>query len=614
MKKSKLAIIAVLCLLLVAVSAGPAFAQHPEVITADVDRTVLSTDEVLMLTVAINASSSLSAPPALPALNGFQAMGSSSSTQISLINGDMSVREVYQYQLRPMQTGSLVIEPITVSVNGQTYSTAPITVSVTQGTGQVQPAPRPSQPSFPNLNLPSLPGLGSLPADPLDTTVPVDPAAPPQELIGNAYLVEADVDNRTPYQGEQVTYTFRFYEATDSFGLLDQPQYEGPGFSGFWHELRPERGEYHVQAGGHTYRVTQMQTVLFPTVVGEITIDSSTLNIPGGFFSRGQSLHTQPITLNVQPLPENAPAGFQGAVGLFSIQAEADKYTTKVNDTVTARVTLSGLGNIETIPDPVWPDSADWRAFDSQANTDTRFENGRMGGTKTYNRVLVPTTAGNMELPAVQFSFFDPESETYNTISTESIAITVAPDANAIAPTFPVADTGSVNALPGLVDIRPLKSAAAAWSLGGPSLTGKPGYWLLWMVPLLVIGGQLLWQQRQEHLKNNVATRRSQRAAKLARRALQQAAKDPAHTHNTAGQILTEYIATKLNRSITGLTQTELADVLLAEGITPTLVERVQSCLMLSEMGHYAPESLGGDTGNILAETKNLIDELDKEF
>jgi len=620
MKKSKLAMVAVLSLLVAAVSAGPVFAQYPEVITAEVDRTVLSTDDVLMLTVAINANGRLATSLALPGLDGFQIIGSSSSTQISLINGDMSIREVYQYQLRPVQTGSLIIEPITISMSGQTHSTAPLTVNVTQGTGQMQPAPSPSQPAFPslpnfpNLSLPSLPGSGPAPADPSNNTVPVDPTAPPKDLIGREYFVEAEVDNYTPYQGEQVNYTFRFFEATDSFGLLEQPEYQGPSFSGFWHELRPERGEYSVQAGGRTYRVTQLQTVLFPTVVGEVAIDPAALNIPSGFFSRGQSLRTEPLTLNVRPLPANAPADFQGAVGQFNIQADADKLATKVNDTVTMRVTLSGLGNIETLPDPIWVNSADWRAFDSQANADTRFENGTLSGTKTYSRVLVPTTAGNVDLPAVRFSFFDPESETYQTISTEPIAISVAPDADALASTFPAADTGAVNALPGPAEIRPLKPATSTWNLAGPALTAKQGYWILWMVPLLVIGGQLAWQQRQKRQANNIAARRSQQAAKWARRALQQAAKNPAQSDHAAGQILTDYIARKLNRSVTGLTQPELADALLAQGVAPTLVERVQSCLMLSEMGRYAPESLGGGTGVILTETKRLIDELDKEF
>ena len=620
MKKSKLAITSILSLFLAMILTGTALAQGQDVVTAQVDRNNLSTDEVLVLTVTINARSSLSASPTLPALDGFQLAGSNSSTQISLVNGDMSIREVYQFQLRPTRTGDLAIEPITAMVNGQTYSTGPITVSITQGTGQMQPGPGssqpafPSLPNFPNLNIPSLPGIGSSPFDPSGGAVPVDPAAPPQELVGREFFVEAVVDNPTPYQGEQVIYTFRFFEATDSFGMLEQPEYQSSSFSGFWHELRPERGEYRVQAGGRTYNVTQMQTVLFPTVVGEITIEPAILNIPGGFFSRAQTLQTEPITLDVRPLPGNAPAGFRGAVGRFSIQAHADKSATQVNDTVTMQVTLSGQGNIETLPDPVWLEDGDWRAFDSQASIDTDFENGIMGGTKTYSRVLVPTNAGNLTLPAAQFIFFDPKTESYQSISTEPIAITVSPGTDAAGPTFPAANSATANALPRPLEIRPLKSATTASSLAGSALTGQPGYWLLWMVPLLVVSGHLAWQRHKTRARNNLAARRSQQAAKVARRALQQAVKNPEQAQYAAGQILTDYISKKLNRSIGGLTHTELANVLLAKGIAPALVERVQSCLMLSDMGRYAPESVGVSAGDTLAETRNLINELDKEF
>jgi hypothetical protein len=133
-------------------------------------------------------------------------------------------------------------------------------------------------------------------------------------------------------------------------------------------------------------------------------------------------------------------------------------------------------------------------------------------------------------------------------------------------------------------------------------------------VPLLVVSGHLAWQLHKKRARNNVAARRSQQAVKVARRALQQAAKNPAQAQYAAGQILTDYISKKLNRSIGGLTHTELANVLLTKCIAPALVERVQSCLMQSDVGRYAPESVGVGPGDILAETRNLIDELDKEF
>ena len=62
---------------------------------------------------------------------------------------------------------------------------------------------------------------------------------------------------------------------------------------------------------------------------------------------------------------------------------------------------------------------------------------------------------------------------------------------------------------------------------------------------------------------------------------------------------------------MTGLTQTELATLLQARDVNPDLIGRVESCLMLSEMGRYAPGSANSPDADILAETQDLIRELE---
>jgi hypothetical protein len=54
--------------------------------------------------------------------------------------------------------------------------------------------------------------------------------------------------------------------------------------------------------------------------------------------------------------------------------------------------------------------------------------------------------------------------------------------------------------------------------------------------------------------------------------------------------------------------------MLAEQGIDPALAERVQSCLMLSEMGRYAPVGVQAENGNLLHETEQVIDALDKEL
>ncbi len=176
-------------------------------------------------------------------------------------------------------------------------------------------------------------GLGQLPVSPSSSLQQI---AAPAGLQGQDYYAEASVDKTTPYQGEQVLYTLRFYRALDPFGQID---YKAPAFNGAWSKALPDQTNYTTEAGGRNYLVTELQHVLFPTVAGEIVIDPARLTLPGDFLGApGIEVASQPLTLDVQPLPAGAPASFQGAVGQFSMQSEVDKAEVKVGDAVTQRV------------------------------------------------------------------------------------------------------------------------------------------------------------------------------------------------------------------------------------------------------------------------------------
>lgn len=114
-------------------------AQSP--LTVEIDRTSLSSDEILLLRVEVNSTSTNSPPPTLPTLDNFAVVGQSTSSQVSVVNGVVSAKVIYQYRLQPTQVGTLTIPPVTINLDGQTYSSDPLTVEVTAGTTPTQPPP-----------------------------------------------------------------------------------------------------------------------------------------------------------------------------------------------------------------------------------------------------------------------------------------------------------------------------------------------------------------------------------------------------------------------------------------------------------------------------------------
>ena len=98
-------------------------------VTATVDKTSLTIEDVLRLSIVIQGTQN-TPPPELPSLPSFRvtAAGTSSSTQY--INTQRSVSITHNYRLTPMKTGTVRIGPARVRINGDTYSTQPITIEI----------------------------------------------------------------------------------------------------------------------------------------------------------------------------------------------------------------------------------------------------------------------------------------------------------------------------------------------------------------------------------------------------------------------------------------------------------------------------------------------------
>jgi hypothetical protein len=591
-----LAAILLASLLFPFIGLGPALAQSP--IQAEVDRAVLSTDEMLTLTVTLDTSSILDSPnPLLPDLEGFQVVGSNVSTQIQIIGTDILAQAVYVYLLQPYWTGDLTIGPISVTLGGQTYSTQPVTVHVTQGAGNAPAAPAGQVPAAPQ------PGAASQAASPEQV------ASPGAGFAGQDFYVEAEVDLATPYVGQQVVHTFRFYRAG---GLWSQPQYQAPTFTGFWTEGQPEQHEYRVQAAGRTYDVVEVRTLLFPSVMGPVTIDPAQLTIPGDFFSPDQTLQTQPVELHVQPLPPGAPTGFNGAVGRYSLSSSIDSSQGTVGEPLAWHVTLSGQGNLTAAPDPTWPEMPGWRGFDNQATVQTDVRDGQAVGSRTYERLLVPTVEGESAIPALEYVYLNPQTGQYETSRTEPIPVSIAPGAAGATANLPAG--GQEEAVEQAVsDIRHLKLVPAQLSMADQPVTRSTIYWAAWAVPALGALGYFTWQRRQRHWENNANLARSSQARKKAKAALARARRQGANAYGAAGQILITYLSDKLDRPLAGLTHQALAECLAERGVDAGLAEQAETVLVSSEMGRFAPGADDpGYAKSLLLKVGTLIDALEK--
>jgi hypothetical protein len=566
---------------LVAAAVSPALAQSP--VTAEVDRYRLSTGETLTLSITVSGSNA--GKPEIPMLDGFQVVGTSKSSQISIINGVISSQAVYHYVLQPVQIGALTIPGIPVVVDRQTYVTQPITVEVAQGTA----------PTAPQQNAPANP------------TEPIS-----EEFNGQEVYVEAVVDNPNPYIGEQITHTFRFYRAINLFG---QPTYEAPSFSGFWNESETQQVDYDVTIGNRLYRVVELTTVLFPTSAGEQTIEAAALTIPGSLFTHGTRLATNPIAITVQPLTSPTPEGFHGAVGKFTITTSLDTDQVTINEPVTLKVEIHGTGNISTLPDPEMPVLNNWRSYESTSTINTQLQDGQIYGSRITEQLMVPGSAGEFTLPAIYYTYFDPGLGDYQTVSSESLVIQVSEGAvQGLAPAVGTDPNGNSQPITMQADdIRYIKAVPEILESVEKPLITSWVYWSLWLLPVGAVAVDFAWQRRQRFRAENPDFVRSSRAQKKAFSILAQARKEKSDPYATIGQVLMGYLSDRFSQPMIGLTQTELDAYLVQYGVPPSLIKQIKELLSISEMGRFAPTAGQNLTSDELFKaTRQLITRLEK--
>jgi len=545
--------------------ASVAQAQTPEW-EVEIDKTDVTTDDIIGLSIVVHDAGNVS-QPVLPDLPDFQVLGSSRSSQMTITNGNISSETIYLYSLRPITTGDLVIDPIEITIDGQTHTSQALLVHVEQGT----------QPIIPNLD----PSLAA--------------------LTENDFFMEASVDKANPYLGQQIIYKVRAFLRE---GLRLNAPYDLPEFSNFWRYGTEQAADRQiVETANGRFHVFEFDTIAFPMLPGEQTIAPTVLGVEGAL--EKDNLHTQPVTVQVQPLPQPAPDNFQGAVGQFTVAAVVDTRTVAVDEPITMRVTIGGVGNLETLPEPLWPELANWRSFADDSGSQMSVQNGRLSGQRVYQRILIPTSGGDYILPAIEYTYFNPEAGQYETASTDPIPVTVTGDVLPAA-TPPPAAAAPIPVEPATNDIRPIKPAPTSLTITQLPITQLPLYWLLWTIPLLILTADLLRTRRQQQF-DPVMARRSQ----AARQAMQQLQTGP-DPHTAVYQALTDYLSLKLDQPITGLTQAHLSQLLQQQGVPAEVTEQVALLLKWSEIARFAPINGGTQAREAVAQTKKVITKLEQ--
>ncbi len=568
---------------------GPQFAVAQQV-EAVVNSTTIGTEETLRYTIEVSgADFSGMQAPAPPDAEGLVLLQSTPSTQSSTswVNGNVTRSVGFQWFYRAEQEGPARILAASVDIDGTTFTTQPIDITVVAQAQRQRPRRR------------------SL-LDPFG----FDSGAPdPPAVVGERDIFIRAVPNaRTVYQNEQVTIDYELFFRTDmqprNSRLADSWDAEG-----FWREeldveTRP-MPRVSVEKGIRYQSIVLKRVAVFPTRTGTLTVDPLRIETEvfapqGGSdpFSRSLfSLRTPYVTVErassqigveSRPLPPGAPDTFAGAVGDFDLDAQLSRTEVDVGEPVQLTVRLSGAGNIAMLDEPELSLPGIFEAYDPEISTQITTSGSRVSGSKTFTYLLVPRSNGTFDIPPVEFAYFDPTLETYRTLQSGTMTIRATGSAPSIRAT-----TSTVLGFP--VDDIAGPLAATRWvRYPAHPLHMRAWPYIVLVVPLILILLTVAARRRVTRHAADTAWSRNRRAHPLARKHLKkavalQAREDPHAFYEELEKAVKGFVGNRIDIAEVGLTHSQLDNELEAVGLPSTLRKLLQSFLKACDAARFAP-------------------------
>ncbi|MBI4652431.1 BatD family protein, partial [Candidatus Desantisbacteria bacterium] len=387
--------------------------------------------------------------------------------------------------------------------------------------------------------------------------------------------------------------------------------------TGFWVEELPPQRRYYKVVSGKKYMVTEIYNALFPTSSGEYTIGPAELKcIPdifedpfslfyGGIRKKPFILKTRPIKITVNPLPsKNIPPDFKGAIGIYTIEATLDKINTKENEPVTLKIIISGTGNIKTVNDIELPSEIDryFKQYKTNSLINISKKNYRVYGEKILEFILVPVKSGEISIPSIKFTYFNPEIGRYVDTQTPMFKLNVSPG-------IKIGDNDDENKEKNLPlsigitkedlkrlgkDIRYIKSSPNPHGNECDYLYSNPAFITIQILPLLLLFGIIGYRKSSEKMETDIRFARAKKAHKFAKNQLKQAGKFL--EENRAREYYAEltrtiqnYLGNKLNLPPASITQESVKNELFAKGINDSVINEIISCFDKFDLARFAP-------------------------
>lgn len=429
------------------------------------------------------------------------------------------------------------------------------------------------------------------------------------------------------YEQEAIECTIKLYtkfQRINSF-MMTTP----PTFDGFLIEEVDTQAALNAveNYNGQNYVTAVLKKcIIFPQKSGKLTISSGKYDlsvvqierVSNGWFVSGRpvekEVHLQPYssTVDITPLPEPRPAGFDNAVGQFTFESRLAPEKLKTGEAASLEYIVTGTGNIKYIhePKPEIPD--DFDQFSPKTDYRTRVSGSTVTGTMMVDYTIVPQSVGTFKIPEQKFVYFDPAKKSYVTLTAPGYNMEIAKGSG----TTISAEQREIEARN--TDILHIKTGDKHLSQTHHPLIFNWWYWVVAGLLVVALILAITVYGRQVRLNADVAGRRNARASKVARKSLREAegfmkSRKPERFYEAMLKAMWGYLGDKLSIPVSQLTRQNISQTLADRGVGEDVAGRIINVLDQCEMARYTPDSSSeASVEAVYNEATSSINELEK--
>ena len=533
-----------------------------------------------------------------PSFKGFTVVGGPNQSVSNMwVNGKRTFSKSYSYFLNPSKKGSLTIGQATIEIDDNIYKTLPVKISVSES-----------------------------------VAVSKDPNDPTYVVNENLHLV-AEISNTNPYLNEGISIVYKLFYSPQ-INVTNVGEIETPEFENFWSQnikiprLQIERGSF---KGDNYNFVTWKKTVLYPQKSGKLDILPLSLDVSVDvptnrrdfFGNRTYNQVSKKVTagkrsINVKALPVNAPESFNGAVGKFDITLNTNKTELNASESLQATVKISGKGNLKLFSPPSVQVPSSLEKYDPEYNEKVSTSLTGMKGFISNTYTLVPQFQGKYPVSSVEFTFFNPQLNKYETINSEDIIINVLEgplslDENNINITN---IQNSNNILPSINQFKFIKTDSDLIKINSKPFIYSLSFYLILIFPVLAILLLFIFFKSNNIRSSKLKESRSRRANKLAKKYLSDARKNLENKdmfYVALEKALHNFLKSKLFIETSDYSKEKISKLLYSKDIEKESLELFIKLIENCEFARFTPASdvkINNDYENAV----KVITKIDKEI